>query len=41
MLVLASISDHQSTTVAPRAEEHQVSQSRQTDMGKRGFVVRQ
>jgi hypothetical protein len=41
LTLLASISGHKPATAAPGVEEREVSQSGQTDMGERGFTVRQ
>ena len=41
LTLLDSISGHKSVTAAPGVEEREVSQSGQTDMGERGFTVRQ
>jgi hypothetical protein len=40
LVLLATISGHKSAPAAPGVEEHEVSQSGQTEMGKRGFSVR-
>ena len=40
-MLLASIGGHKSATAMPRVEEREVSQSGQTEMGKRSFTVRQ
>ena len=41
LLALLASTGHKSATATPIARERGVSQSGQTDMGKRGFVVRQ
>ena len=40
-MLLASIGGHKSATSTPGVEEHEVSQSGQTEVGKRSFTVRQ
>ena len=38
-LLPPSFSDHKSATAAPEVEEHEVTHSGETDVGKRGFTV--
>jgi hypothetical protein len=41
LVLLTSLSGHKLATATPGVEEHEVSQSGPTDLGKQGFTVRQ